>query len=48
VAELDWDDMDSPRRDFASPLGQETACDVDKPTGWCPGIHGMILELEEL
>ena len=48
IAELDWDDMDSLRRDFASPLGQETARDVDKLTGWCPGIHSMIFELEEL
>lgn len=48
MAELDWDDMDSLRRDFASPLGQETARDVDKLTGWCPEIHSMIFELEEL
>jgi uncharacterized protein (TIGR02118 family) len=47
VAELDWDDMDSLRRDFASPLGQETARDVDTLTGWCPEIHSMIFELEE-
>jgi uncharacterized protein (TIGR02118 family) len=48
VAELDWDDMDSLRQDFASPLGQEVARDVDELAGWCPGIHGMIFELEEL
>ena len=34
--------------DFDSPLGQETARDVDTLTRWCPGIHSMIFELEEL
>jgi hypothetical protein len=48
VAELDWDDMDSLRQDFASPLGQETARDVDKLAEWCPAIHSMIFELEDL
>jgi uncharacterized protein (TIGR02118 family) len=48
VAELDWDDMDSLRQDFASPLGQEVARDVDQLAEWCPGIHSMIFELEEL
>jgi uncharacterized protein (TIGR02118 family) len=48
VAELDWDDMDSLRRYFRSPLGQETARDVDTLTGWCPAIHSMIFELEDL
>jgi uncharacterized protein (TIGR02118 family) len=48
VAELDWYDMDSLRRDFASPLGQEIARDVDKLTGWCPEVRSMIFELEEL
>jgi uncharacterized protein (TIGR02118 family) len=48
VAELDWDDMDSLRQDFASPLGQEIARDADQLAGWCPGMHGMIFELEEL
>jgi uncharacterized protein (TIGR02118 family) len=48
VAELDWDDMDSLRRDFASPVGQEVGRDADQLAGWCPGMHGMILELDEL
>jgi len=48
VAELDWDDMESLRRDFASPLGQETARDVENLEALCPGIHSMILELETL
>ena len=48
VAELDWDDMDSLRQDFASPLGREIAHDVDNLAGWCPGMHSMIFELEEL
>lgn len=48
VAELDWDDMDSLRRDFGSPLGQESALDVDTLTEWCPAIHSMIFELEDL
>jgi uncharacterized protein (TIGR02118 family) len=48
VAELDWDDMDSLRQDFASPLGQEVGRDADQLAAWCPGMHGMIFELEEL
>jgi hypothetical protein len=35
VAEFDWDDMDSLRQDFASPLGQEIASDVDQLASWC-------------
>ena len=46
LAELDWDDMDSLRRDFASPLGQELARDVDQLAEICPGIHGTVYELE--
>jgi uncharacterized protein (TIGR02118 family) len=46
VAELDWDDMPSLQRDFASPLGQEAARDADTLAELCPGIHSMIFELE--
>src|SRR3984885_6616469 len=46
VAELDWDDMDSLRQDFASPLGKEIAGDVHKLAEWCPAIRSMIFELE--
>ena len=48
VTALDWDDMDSLRQDFGSPLGQETARDADKLAEWCPAIHSMIFELEDL
>ncbi|HEV2241472.1 MAG TPA: EthD family reductase [Streptosporangiaceae bacterium] len=49
VAELDWDDMESLRRDFASALGQETARDVeDNLARLCPGVHSMVFELDEL
>lgn len=49
VSELDWDDMESLRRDFASPLGQQTARDVDENLAkLCPGVHSMVFELEEL
>src|SRR5215831_162460 len=49
VAELDWDDRESLRRDFASPLGQEIARDVeDNLAKLCPGMHSMVFELEEL
>ena len=48
IAELDWDDMDSLRQDFASPLGQEVGRDADNLAEWCPGMQGMICELEEL
>jgi uncharacterized protein (TIGR02118 family) len=45
VAELDWDDMASLERDFASPLGQAVARDVDLLAELCPGIHSMVFEL---
>jgi uncharacterized protein (TIGR02118 family) len=48
VALLEWDDMDSLRQDFASPLGQETARDVDHLATLCPGIRSTIFELEDL
>jgi len=49
VAELDWDDMESLRGDFASPLGQETARDVeDNLARLCPGMHSTVFALEEL
>jgi uncharacterized protein (TIGR02118 family) len=46
VAELDWDDMASLQRDFASPLGQKVGRDADALTELCPGIHSMVFELE--
>jgi uncharacterized protein (TIGR02118 family) len=46
VAELDWDDMASLQRDFASPLGQEAARDADALADLCPGMHSMVFELE--
>ena len=48
VALLEWDDMDSLRQDFASPLGRETARDVDHLATLCPGIRSTIFELEVL
>jgi uncharacterized protein (TIGR02118 family) len=48
VAELEWDDMASLQRDFASPLGQELAEDVDKLAELCQGIHSMIFEPESM
>lgn len=46
IAELDWDDMASLRRDFASPLGLEAGRDVDKLAELCPGISSMTFQLE--
>ena len=37
VAALDWDDMDSLRQDFASPIGREAARDADKLAELVPG-----------
>jgi uncharacterized protein (TIGR02118 family) len=48
VAELDWDDMEALRRDFASDLGQETASDVERLAELCPGVHSMVFELHDL
>jgi len=39
--------MASLQRDFASPLGQETAQDVDQLAEWCPGIRSMVFEVRE-
>jgi uncharacterized protein (TIGR02118 family) len=46
VAELDWDDMDSLRRAFASPEGEATAADVPKFAG--DRVRSMVYELEEV
>ncbi len=48
IAELDWDNMDALRQDFASPLGQETARDVDHLADLCPEIRSMVFELHVL
>ena len=48
VAELDWDDLASLQDDFASPLGQEAAHDVETLESLCPGIHSMMFELQDL
>jgi uncharacterized protein (TIGR02118 family) len=48
VALLEWDDMASLREDFASPLGQETARDVDHLAKLCPGVRSTIFELEDV
>ena len=45
IAELEWDDMESLQRDFASELGRETARDVDRLAELCPGIQSMVFEL---
>jgi uncharacterized protein (TIGR02118 family) len=46
IAELDWDDMASLHRDFASPLGQEAGRDVDKLAELCPGISSVTFQLD--
>ena len=48
VALLEWDDMDSLRQDFASPLGREMTRDVDHLATLCPGIRSTVFELEVL
>ena len=48
VALLEWEDMDSLRRDFASPRGQETARDVDHLATLCRGVRSSVIELEDL
>jgi uncharacterized protein (TIGR02118 family) len=48
IAELDWDDLASLQRDFASPLGQEAGRDVEKLEELSPGIQSMIFELQDL
>lgn len=48
VAELEWDDTESLRRDFTSPLGQATARDVDELAKLCPDIQSMTYDIETL
>ena len=48
VAELDWDDMGSLQRDFASDLGRATASDMANLEALSPGVQSMILELEDV
>lgn len=46
IAELTWDDMASLQEDFASPVGKETAQDVDRLAELCPGMRSMIYDLD--
>lgn len=48
VAELDWDDIESLQRDFASEIGKQNAEDVENMERLCPGVQSMILELREV
>jgi uncharacterized protein (TIGR02118 family) len=48
VALLEWDDMDSLRQDFASPLGREMSQDVDHLATLCPWVRSTVFELEDL
>ncbi len=48
IAAVDWEDQESLRRDFESPLGRELAEDVDALTALCPGLQSTIFEVEEL
>ena len=47
VAELEWDDMESLRTDFASPEGRATAADVDTLGQWSV-VQSMIYAPEEV
>jgi uncharacterized protein (TIGR02118 family) len=47
VAELDWEDLDSMERDFASEWGRRAARDVEELERFAPGIQSMVFELEE-
>ena len=46
VAELDWDDIDSLQRDFASDLGRATAKDMENLEALSPGVQSMIIDLD--
>lgn len=48
VAELDWDDMESLRQDFSSPLGSEIAHDADQLAKLCPGVQSLTYDVETL
>jgi uncharacterized protein (TIGR02118 family) len=44
VAELEWDDMASLQKDFASAEGRATSQDMEGLEKLCPGIRSMIYE----
>lgn len=48
IAELEWDNMEALKKDFASPQGQETARDMANLEMLSPGVHSMIYELEDV
>ena len=48
VAELEWDDMESMKRDMQSPEGRATAEDVELMKQWSPGVQSMTYELEDV
>lgn len=48
VAELDWDDMESLRQDFSSPLGREIAQDADELAKLCSGVQSLTYDVETL
>ena len=48
IAELNWDDMASLRRAFASPEGQAVAEDVAKLAELSPDPRSEIYELEDV
>jgi uncharacterized protein (TIGR02118 family) len=46
VGELQWDDLLSLQRDFASELGRKCAADVDTLAKMCGGVRSVIFESE--
>ncbi len=48
AAELDWDDLESLQRDFASEAGRATADDMRNLEALSPGVQSMILQLDDL
>ncbi len=48
VAEIDWDDMESLKRDFESPEGKAAAVEAAKVSEMSPGTRSMIYEFVEV
>lgn len=46
VAELEWDDVGSLRKDFGSELGAEVARDADHLAELCPNMRSLVYDLE--
>jgi uncharacterized protein (TIGR02118 family) len=48
IAELDWDDAETMRRDMQSPEGRATGEDVKVMLEWSPRVQSLTYEVEDV